>query len=537
MPSANNGNVFPEMNIEVVALVLRAMDINNDHENGAVAPIDQGQNHGNGLVVAQTQADNDGQAEIDEYVDIQYEIDTAASTCGGTMAPISDDTDDECVPTDSEDAAENEAEPTYAESDHVSAYEAPRPAVGLPQIATIHGYLADLETPVIDFITFDDYKLMCFAGPKVTLVIEESGGEVEFVCARKMLKDYSEAACFANIMSPEYRLNMTDMLDYLPIRSPATTFMQLYSIMETGKLPAQTWDRVSFMTLVDQHVMADSLDMRFIKHYISAKAAARVQEMHTNWAREFHEAAELEAASPDPVGFDRSPIQHELSRLRDIQDAFIMIHTRRFANLIPTSELINLVSYACPRDLREIFQAGGEMLPSFTRALAIADLKRQMAHRPRRGNQNHGHSQGGASQAVNPAQFRPYLNQVGSTTDLGAPETDALHAVDEMALTRVQALYKLQRRAYERLRRANERVRMLDAEIDRLQRESVQQYAREHEEARYEDGCCDDACCENGCYEDAYYEDDCCEDGSCEDGSCEHACSDDGSCEDARQKE
>ncbi|KAB5572724.1 hypothetical protein GE09DRAFT_1185957 [Coniochaeta sp. 2T2.1] len=537
MPSANNGNVFPEMNIEVVALVLNAMDINNDDQNGAVGPIDQGQNHGDGLDVAQTQADNDGQAEIDEYVDIQYEINTAASTSGGTIAPISDDTDDECVATDSEDTAENEVEPAYTESEHDSASETPLPALGLPHILTVHGYLADLETPVTDFISFDDYKLMCLAGPKVTLIFEECGVQIEFVCARKLLKDHSEAACFSDMMAAEDSLNMTDMFDFLPIRWAATTFMQLYSIMEGGKFPTATSDRVAFMTLLDQFVMADSLDMRDIKDYVSAKAAGWVQEMHINWPREFHMATELEADHRDADGFAPSPIMHELARLRDVQEAFTMIRTYAFANVIPASELVDLVSYACPRDLRDIFQAGGEMRPPFTRALAIADIQRQMTHRPRRGNQNSGHSQGGALQAVNTAQGRVYLKQVGSTTDLGAPETDAGQAVDEMAPTRVQALYKLQRRAHERLRRANERVRMLDAEIARLQRESVQQYAREHDEARHdearheddchEDDCHEDDCHEDGCHEDDCHEDDCHEDDCHEDGCHEDDCHED----------
>jgi hypothetical protein len=179
------------------------------------------------------------------------------------------------------------------------------------------------------------------------------------------------------------RLNITGFFEDLPVKSVATTFAQVYEMMQSGGLPVPISGDVSFMRLVDMYIMADFLIMPLIIDWIGTYVKAKIQELSTNWMRDYDTARMLEAVPEAKRHVDRfpmshlSPLQLQAARLLDVQDAYMQARFNPRAKAVLPSELARLVSDSCPAELRFQLQAAGQLREEFLRALSIYDLRRR----------------------------------------------------------------------------------------------------------------------------------------------------------------
>jgi len=218
-----------------------------------------------------------------------------------------------------------------------------------------------------------------------------------------MLKDFSLTFMLMDLMVGEDRVDATGLFEDLPIKSAATTFIQLYEMIQAGGLPVSVSGDLSFMRLVDLYIMADFLIMPWVKTWIETYAKAKIQELGVNWARDYHTARMLEAVPeaqrrggdggdahfPIPKHMSSSPLQLQAARLLDVQEAYMQARFNPRAKVVLPSQLARLVSDACPAELRFRLQAAGKLCDEFLRALSIYDLKRRVD--VRRGVDGGGH--------------------------------------------------------------------------------------------------------------------------------------------------
>lgn len=260
-------------------------------------------------------------------------------------------------------------------------------AVGLPRLdlpldIADTSQIADLTTGVSEFRTWDDYKLICLAGPKITLVLEDAGGQIQLACSRKLLMDFSDTFKLMNFMVGEAHLNITGLFRDLTMKAVAATFIQLYEMMQAGGLPVSISGDISFTRLTNMYIMADFLIIPCAKEWLRTYVKAKIQELNATWSRDFQTARMLEAV-PEvqrPIGHV-SPMQVQAFKLLDVQDAYVQARFTPRAKVVLPSQLARLVSDACPSELRLALQASGHLREDFLGAVAIFDLKRRVEAR------------------------------------------------------------------------------------------------------------------------------------------------------------
>jgi hypothetical protein len=244
--------------------------------------------------------------------------------------------------------------------------------------------LADLNTVMHEFDNWDDYKLICLAGPKITLVFEEGEARIELVCSRKLLKDFSATFAMMDLMAVHDVLYISGLLVDVPVRSAPRTFIQLYEMMQAGGLPLHVSGEISLLRLVELHTMADFLTMPLIKTWIDTYTKAKMRELAASWSRDYGVAllfegvpgAQRRTASRFPI-LHMSPLQLQAARLLDIQDAYLHVRTNPSVKVVLPSQLARLASDWCPVELRFRVQAAGQLCDDFLRDLSIRDLKRR----------------------------------------------------------------------------------------------------------------------------------------------------------------
>lgn len=241
------------------------------------------------------------------------------------------------------------------------------------------------------FRTWDDYKLICLAGPKITLVFHTDGGLAELSCARKLLKDFSG---LFNTMDPVIRgdrLDTTDLFIGLPIKRTASTFIDLYELTLSAGQAVPVRTDFSFKALVDLFTVAEVLRMQQIQDWVRAFIHAKLQEVSVNWPTDFAVARMLQSVSASAPEADRrndafpvlrmDPMQVQAGKLLDIQEAYQTLRGYRGTKAILPSQLAQLVSEACPAELRAHVEATGQLRPQFLTAIRIFDLKRRVQAR------------------------------------------------------------------------------------------------------------------------------------------------------------
>jgi hypothetical protein len=218
----------------------------------------------------------------------------------------------------------------------------------------------------------------------MTLVFDEAGGVVELVCARKLLKDFSETFKLMDLMVGDDRINITGLFGDLRVNSATTTFIQLYDMMQAGGLPVPVSGDISFTSLVGMYIMADFLAMPLIQDWVETYVKAKILELSTNWMRDYATARMLQGVPqahrtaghvPNP---HLSPMQQQAARLLDVQEAYMQARFNPRAKVVLPSQLARLVSGSCPAELRFRLQVRGQLRPEFVGALAIFDLKRHV---------------------------------------------------------------------------------------------------------------------------------------------------------------
>lgn len=262
-------------------------------------------------------------------------------------------------------------------------------AHGLPQIRTINGDLADLTTAANMFRTWDDYKLICLAGPKITLVFHTDGGLAELSCARKLLKDFSRLFNTMDSVILGDRFDTKGLFNGLLIKRIATTFIDLYELTLSAGQPIPVRTDFSFKALVDLFTVAEVLRMQQIQDRISAFIHAKFQEVSANWPTDFAVARMLQnSGAPeadrrnDVFPFLRvDPMHVQAGKLLDIQEAYQTLRGCQGTKVILPSHLAKLVSVACPAELRAHVEATGQLRPKFLTAIRIFDLKRRVQAR------------------------------------------------------------------------------------------------------------------------------------------------------------
>lgn len=241
------------------------------------------------------------------------------------------------------------------------------------------------------FPTWDDYKLMCLAAPKIMLVLDEAGGQVKLACSRKLLMDFSDTFKLMNLIVGEDELNITGLFEDLPIKSVAATFIQLYEMMQSGGLPVPVSGDVSFARLIELFIMADFLVIPWVKDWLGTYVQARIQELSATWMHNYETARMLEAVPEDQRAHAGhiSPLQVQAAKLLDVQEAFLHARFNPRAKVVLPSQLARLVSDHCPAELRLQVQTSGHMRAEFLRALSMYDLKRRVEARRGIGAGNH----------------------------------------------------------------------------------------------------------------------------------------------------
>lgn len=217
--------------------------------------------------------------------------------------------------------------------------------------------------------------------------MDQAGGEIELICSRKLLADFSDKFQAMDHMDLEGRYNITRLLQKVVVRSATSTFIQLYEMMEGGGLALPVSGEIHFLDLVELHLMANYLGMDSIKGWLEIYGKARIQQLTTTWAMDYHTAEMLETVPVARRNLGHfpvsalSPMELQAARLLDIQEAWMEARCNPNARVVRPVQLAQLASGACPAELRFQVQAAGNLRPAFIQTLDIHDLKRRVEAR------------------------------------------------------------------------------------------------------------------------------------------------------------
>jgi hypothetical protein len=223
-----------------------------------------------------------------------------------------------------------------------------------------------------------DYKTICLGGPHVTFFWTERRGQMKITCAVKILKDCSELLAGLDLERGRKTFNIQGVFTATPIAFPASTFVQWYEMLQAGGVAFMHYTHSTFKNLVDLYLMANILRSDLAMTWIEESANTKYHLISATW-EEHYKFAKAHDNDADNSSFPAiarpGPVQEQAAVLVDIQQAWMTIRLDNRARLFRPAQLAQLVSVACPWELRARMQIAGQLVPDFVRAVALYDIR------------------------------------------------------------------------------------------------------------------------------------------------------------------